>query len=48
LCGQAGQLEIDVQNAICNTIMVDGSTREQAQAKFEEMVDEGRYNLELY
>jgi len=48
LCGQAGQLEIDIQNAILNTIKVSGCSEEEAKAKFDEMIDQGRYNLELY
>jgi len=48
LCGQAGQLEIDVQNAIKNAIKHGGGTDEEVEAEFAKMVDEGRYNLELY
>jgi len=48
LCGQAGQLEIDVQNAIKKAIKVHGATDEEVEAEFAKMVDEGRYNLELY
>jgi homodimeric pyruvate:ferredoxin (flavodoxin) oxidoreductase len=48
LCGQAGQLEVDVQNAIKKAIKHGGGTDEEVEAEFAKMVDEGRYNLELY
>jgi sulfite reductase alpha subunit-like flavoprotein len=48
LCGQAGQVELDVKNAIYEAFMTGGMTREQAEKKFEELAEEGRYCPELY
>jgi len=49
LCGQAGQLEIDVENAIKKAVQAGGEFGEEAAAEYvETMHDEGRYNLELY
>ena len=49
LCGQAGALEIDVENAIKKAIKSTGKYDEdQASEYVEEMHHEGRYNLELY
>ncbi|CAD7948280.1 unnamed protein product [Amoebophrya sp. A120] len=49
LCGQAGQLEIDVENAIKKAVMATGKyDKEKADEYVEDMHHEGRYNLELY
>ena len=49
LCGQAGQAELDIKEAIYNSIAAGaGLTRDQAAAKFEEINEEGRYCPELY
>ena len=49
LCGQAGQLEIDVENAIKKAVMATGKySKEKADEYVEEMHHGGRYNLELY
>jgi sulfite reductase alpha subunit-like flavoprotein len=48
LCGQAGQLEIDIQSAIKKAIKTGGHSDEETEAIFGTMVEEGRYNLELY
>jgi sulfite reductase alpha subunit-like flavoprotein len=48
LCGQAGPLEVDVENAIKKAIAVGGGDAEKASEYVEQMHHEGRYNLELY
>jgi sulfite reductase alpha subunit-like flavoprotein len=49
LCGQAGALEIDVENAIKKAVCATGEySQEQAVEYVEQMHHEGRYNLELY
>ena len=49
LCGQAGQAELDIKEAIYNSI-ADGEkiSRDEAFAKFEEIAEDGRYCPELY
>ena len=49
LCGQAGQLEVDVRNALVKTIESGtGCSNEEAKQKFQELDEQGRYCLELY
>jgi sulfite reductase alpha subunit-like flavoprotein len=49
LCGQAGQLEVDVRTALVTSIREGGRmTEDEARKKFEEIDAEGRYGLELY
>ena len=49
LCGQAGQLEVDVRSALLTSIIEGGQlSEEEARKKFEEIDSEGRYGLELY
>lgn len=49
LCGQAGQVELDIKNAIYEAIAKHGKmSKEEGQAKFEELSAEGRYCPELY
>jgi sulfite reductase alpha subunit-like flavoprotein len=49
LCGQAGAVETDIENAIKDGMVKGGGlSPEEAAAKVEAMHDEGRYNLELY
>ena len=49
LCGQAGQLEIDVRNALITTIKEVGKlTADESKRKFEDIDSQGRYCLELY
>jgi homodimeric pyruvate:ferredoxin (flavodoxin) oxidoreductase len=49
LCGQAGALEIDVENAIKKAVSATGEyTTDDASQYVEDMHHEGRYNLELY
>ena len=49
LCGQAGQLEVDVRSALMAAIKEGGNmNEEEAKKKFEEIDAEGRYGLELY
>jgi homodimeric pyruvate:ferredoxin (flavodoxin) oxidoreductase len=49
LCGQAGAVETDIENAIKQSLMSGGDfTQEQADEYVEKMHEDGRYNLELY
>jgi sulfite reductase alpha subunit-like flavoprotein len=49
LCGQAGQLEIDVENAIKKAVKHSTSMSDEEAQKFvDDMHENGRYNLELY
>jgi sulfite reductase alpha subunit-like flavoprotein len=49
LCGQAGQTELDIKDAIYNSIAhSEGISKDQALAKFEELANDGRYCPELY
>ena len=49
LCGQAGQLEIDVRNALLDSFKEGGNmSKKEAEEKFKTFDDEGRYCLELY
>ena len=49
LCGQAGQAERDIKEAVYMSIAKGaGITRDQAAMKFEELAEEGRYCPELY
>jgi sulfite reductase alpha subunit-like flavoprotein len=49
LCGQAGQAELDIKEAIYNSNAHGAAiSRDQAAAKFEEMAEQGRYCPELY
>jgi len=49
LCGQAGAVETDIENAIKSSLMKGGDMSEQQAADFvERMHEDGKYNLELY
>ena len=49
LCGQAGQAELDIKEAVYNSIAHGAAiSRDQAAAKFEELAEQGRYCPELY
>lgn len=49
LCGQAGQLEVDVKNALVTCFEKGGNvSREEGQKMLEDLMDEGRYCVELY
>ena len=49
LCGQAGQLEVDVRAALVKAIEAGAScSNEEATKKFAEFDDAGRHCLELY
>jgi len=50
LCGQAGAVETDIENAIKDSIKSGsaGMTDKEAQEYVEQMHEDGRYNLELY
>ena len=49
LCGQAGQAELDIKEAIYKSIATGlGISRDAAAKKFEEIAEEGRYCPELY
>lgn len=49
LCGQAGAVETDIENAIKSSLVQGGGFSEaEAAAKVEQMHEDGRYNLELY
>jgi len=49
LCGQAGAVETDIENAIKDGMVKGGGlTPEEAAARVEDMHEGGRYNLELY
>jgi homodimeric pyruvate:ferredoxin (flavodoxin) oxidoreductase len=49
LCGQAGQAELDIKAAIYRSIATSlGVSRDEAEKKFEEIAEEGRYCPELY
>ena len=47
MCGQAGQLERDVRGALTEAFR-DGKSEDEAQKKFQEFDEAGRYCLELY
>lgn len=49
LCGQAGQTEMDIKNAIHESFADHGNmSMDQARAEFDKMGEEGRYCPELY
>jgi sulfite reductase alpha subunit-like flavoprotein len=49
LCGQAGAVETDIENAIKKSLMLGGGMSEEAASEFvEKMHEDGKYNLELY
>lgn len=49
LCGQAGDREQDVLNAVKTAFAVGGDlTEERAQAELDRLIEEGRYCPELY
>jgi len=49
LCGQAGAVETDIENAIKQSLVSGGNfTEETATEYVEKMHEDGRYNLELY
>jgi homodimeric pyruvate:ferredoxin (flavodoxin) oxidoreductase len=49
LCGQAGAVEIDIENAIKQSLVSGGNFTEETAAEYvEKMHEDGRYNLELY
>jgi len=49
LCGQAGQLEIDIKNALVTCFEKGGGvSREEGQKMLENLMDTGRYCVELY
>eukprot|EP00398_MALV-I-01_sp_L67-1_P000044 gene43-814_t len=49
LCGQAGQTELDIKNAIYECFAEHGNmSMEEAKAEFDKMSEEGRYCPELY
>ena len=49
LCGQAGQAELDIKEAVYMSIATgEGISRDAAAKKFEELAEDGRYCPELY
>merc|ERR1719217_293826 len=49
LCGQAGAVETDIENAIKQSLVLGGNLNEEQAAEYvEKMHEDGRYNLELY
>ncbi len=49
MCGQAGQLELDVRNAVISSFEAGGKmSRGDAEKLFEKFEEEGRYCRELY
>jgi len=49
LCGQAGAVETDIENAIKQSLVSGGKFTEETAAEYvEKMHEDGRYNLELY
>jgi sulfite reductase alpha subunit-like flavoprotein len=49
LCGQAGQAELDIKEAIYQSMAKGlGVSRDEAVEKFEQLAEEGRYCPELY
>jgi len=49
LCGQAGAVETDIENAIKQSLISGGAFNEESASEYvEKMHEDGRYNLELY
>ena len=48
LCGQAGETETAIVDAVKKTFVAGGMTEEQAAAEWEKIHHEGRYCPELY
>jgi len=49
LCGQAGQLELDVKAALVTCFEQGGGvSKKEAEKMLKDLIDDGRYCVELY